>query len=196
MSPPGVSTGGIVDDLRKSNGPLSIIIKYCLAALTYIENALNNRSSSNLLHQLNCIWMKADVLLFLSNLYGQHGYHVRKEEGYALLALDTMIEAFSVSTKIKSPVLDLLTGQRAERNLNTTKGLKPNPQRFMKQGIVAELAQKSILAFDAEKAEPLIDFSRTRPISSITTRQVEVNLDVSLVSQQSMSYWDLNMSVN
>lgn len=87
-------------------------IDYCLCALQFIESTSNHQNPSNQLNYLNSLWLKADVLAFLSNLYSNYIGDQYQGEAYALLALDSAYESFDVAEATRSPLLALLTGQR------------------------------------------------------------------------------------
>lgn len=87
-------------------------IDYCMCAMHFIESTSDHQNQTNQMNYLNSLWLKADVLAFLSHLHSNYMSDHCKGEAYALLALDSAFESFDVAEAMKSPLLELLTGQR------------------------------------------------------------------------------------
>lgn len=87
-------------------------IDYCMCAMSFIESTSDYQNPSNQMNYLNSLWLKSDVLAFMSHLHSNYIGDQCKGEAYALLALDSAFESFDVAAAMKSPLLELLTGQR------------------------------------------------------------------------------------
>jgi hypothetical protein len=150
---------------------------------------LNYKNQSNQLNCLQTLWLKAEILSFLSSVYGNHFKDKISEEAYAILALDNVIDSFNCSYDMNSVLLDLITGQKADAILTKMQSMNSSTSRLVRQGRIAELSARAILAFPPEKARPLIDFSRTDPIRSIRKDEVTVKVKVTPESFTSVTYY-------
>lgn len=61
---------------------------------------------------------------------------------------------------------------------------------YNRQGQVAQRSSDAILGFPVEKSKPILDFSRSTPISSLKRDQVAVNVEVLPGHFTTITYWN------
>lgn len=177
------------ENLEDAHEDLISAMQMSLASLYFLEQTIDRSVPASTLNKLSSLWLKADVLAMLSHLCDQLGKPSTEEEAYALLALDSIIEAFGVSKYTHSPLLAVLTGRHGDILLTKLQTVQASTSRLVKLGKVAELSTNSILSFPSEKMKPLVDFSRSVPIRSMVKDEVSIDIRVTPSSSSTVTYW-------
>jgi hypothetical protein len=143
-------------------------MQYCLAALYFADATFNNKNVSNVINTICCHYVKAHTLVLMYSLCRSLERGASEEEAYALLALDVLIDVFKLAEFTTSNLMAILTGRQADSILTMLQAGNMSSGRLVKLGKVAELSTGAVLSFPSEKAKPLLDFSRSAPMGSLS----------------------------